>query len=114
MPENSNIERALGTVIGQLRAIEDRLKRADDSRAKTHSRLDDLVLRTTYLESDMASTKTKIEKIEAVTSDVVEMRTKAMGAGWAGKWIIRSALTLIGAAGWLYSAYLSLTGRPPP
>lgn len=114
MPETSNIERALGIVLGKLDGIEDRLERQDDSRAKLHSRLDDLVMRTTHLESDMSSVKNRVEAHEKVTVEVTTLRTRAEGAGTLGRWLIRIGIGVVTAAGWLIGAYTWMTGRPPP
>lgn len=114
MPATSNIERALGIVVGKLEAIEDRLKRQDESRAVLHRRLDDLVMRTTHLESDLSSVKNKVEAHERVTVEVTTLRTKAQGAGMLGHGLLRLGGWILGAAGWLYGAYLWFTGRPPP
>jgi hypothetical protein len=45
LPATSNVERALGIVLGKLEGIEGQLKRQDESRAALHRRLDDLVMR---------------------------------------------------------------------
>ncbi|MDH4991026.1 DUF1515 family protein [Aquamicrobium lusatiense] len=114
MPTHSNIERTLGVVIGKLDGIEDRLDRQDESRAALHRRVDDLVLRQTHQEADIASIKHKVEGMEKVTSEVVTLRTKAQGAGAMGHWLIRIGMGVLAVAGWLYGAYLWLMGRPPP
>lgn len=114
MPTHSNIERSLGVVIGKLDGIEDRLDRQDESRAALHRRVDELVLRQTHQETDILSIRTKVEGMEKVTSEVVTLRTKAEGAGVLGHWLIRIGMGVLGAAGWLYGAYLWMMGRPPP
>lgn len=114
MPETSNIERALGIVLGKLDGIEDRLRHQDESRAKLYNRLDDLVLRTTHLESDMSTVKNRVEAHEKVTVEVTTLRTKAAGAGTLGRWLLRIGIGVVTAAGWLIGAYTWITGRPPP
>ena len=114
MPTNSSIERSLGIVIGKLDGIEDRLNRQDESRAVLHRRMDDFVLRQTHMEADMSSLKNKVEGMEKVTVEVTTLRTKAEGAGTAGRWLIRIGISILGAAGWVVGAYTWLTGRPPP
>ncbi len=114
MPTQSNIERSLGIVIGKLDGIEDRLNRQDESRAALHRRVDDLVLRQTHQEADIASIKNKVDGMEKVTVAVTTLRTKAQGAGALGHWLIRIGIGVVSVAGWIYGAYLWVTGRPPP
>lgn len=114
MPEDSNIERALGVVIGKLDGIEGRLDRQDESRAVLHKRLDDLILRTTHLETDMHSAKNRLDAHEKVTEEVTALRTKAEGAGTLGRWLLRLGIGIITVAGWLIALYSQITGRPPP
>lgn len=114
MPTQSNIERAIGVVIGKLDGIEDRLDRQDDSRAKLHQRLDDLVMRTTHLEGDMSSIRHKVDGMEKVTVEVTTLRTKAQGAGTLGRWLLIAGGWLLSAAGGFAAAWTFVTGRPPP
>jgi len=111
---DDNIERALGVVIGKIDGIDDRLDRQDESRAKLHERMDDMVMRTTHLESDMSSIKHKVESMEKVTVEVTTLRTKAQGAGTLGRWLIRIGIGIVTVAGWGIGVYTYLTGRPPP
>lgn len=114
MPQTSNIERALGIVVGKLEGIEERLKRQDESRAALHRRMDDLVMRTTHLESDLSSMKHKIQGMEKVTVEVTTLRTKAEGAGTVGRWLLRAGIAIVSFAGWVVGIYTYWTGRPPP
>ncbi|MGS1095892.1 DUF1515 family protein [Aquamicrobium terrae] len=114
MPTHSNIERSLGVVIGKLDGIEDRLDRQDESRAALHRRVDDLVLRQTHQEADIASIKHKVEAHEKVTVEVTTLRTKAQGAGTAGRWLLKIGIGIVTFAGWLLGVYTWMTGRPPP
>lgn len=114
MPTNSNIERAIGVVIGKLDGIEDRLDRQDESRAALHKRVDDLILRTTHLETDMGSIRNKVDAHEKVTVEVTTLRTKAQGAGTLGRWLVRLGIGIVTVAGWIVGLYTYWTGRPPP
>lgn len=96
------------------RRATDSVRRADESRANVHRRLDDLVMRTTHLESDMSETKHKVQGMEKVTVEVTTLRTKAEGAGTLGRWLIRIGIGVVTIAGWLIGAYTYVTGRPPP
>jgi chromosome segregation ATPase len=113
MPE-TNVERTLGLILGRLGGIEDRLEHADESRSALHKEVNQLVLRTTQLESDIHSTKTKVEAVQKVTDDVKVLRDRAAGAGTAGTWLLRIGIAIITGAGWAAAAYTWLTGRPPP
>ena len=114
MPTSGNIERALGVVIGKLETIESRLHGQDESRAALHKRVDELVMRTTFLETDISSVKSKVEGVEAITDDVRVLRHQARGAGTLGFWLIRIGIGVVGFAGWLVGVYTWVTGRPPP
>ena len=114
MAVNANVERTLGIILGKLEGMEERMDKAENSRAGVHRRLDDLVMRTTHLESDVASTKNKIETMEKVTVEVTTLRTKAEGAGTLGRWLIRIGIAIVTVAGWMIGAYTWITGRPPP
>jgi len=111
---DSNIERALGTVIGKLSGIEGRLERQDQSRAVLHARVDQLSTQTARLEGDLSAIKDKVDGMEKVTVEVTTLRTKAQGAGTLGRWLIRIGIAIVTAAGWAVGAYTWITGRPPP
>lgn len=110
----SNVQRDIGAILATLKAIEDRLERADESRAGMHRRMDEIVLRTTHLEADVGSIVKKVDDMEKVTVEVTTLRTKAQGAGTLGRWLIRLGIGIVTAAGWMIGAYTWLTGRPPP
>lgn len=109
-----SIERQLGILIGKLEGIEDRLERADESRAGLHKSQNEIVIRITHLESDVLAVKNKADKIENVTDDVTKMRQQAQGAGTAGQWLLKAGVGILGFAGWAFGIYTWLTGRPPP
>lgn len=88
--------------------------KSDASRANVHRRLDEVVLRTSHLESDMQSVKNKVEDMEIITDDVARLRHQAQGAGTLGHWLIKIGLGVIWLAGVIVGAYTWLTGRPPP
>lgn len=114
MAANASVERTLGIIIGKLEGMEERMERAETSRAGVHRRLDDLVMRTTHLESDVASTKKRVEGMEQVTVQTTTLITKAEGAGTLGRWLLRIGLGVVTLAGWMIGVYTWLTGRPPP
>jgi len=92
----------------------DAIAQANESRANVHRRLDDLVERTTHLETDTSTVKRKVEDMEKVTVEVTTMRTKAEGAGTLGCWLISVGGWVISAAVSIIGFYTWLTGRPPP
>lgn len=115
----------LGELTGGVKAINEKVdslgerltaseRVSAESRANMHRRLDDLVLRTTHLESDMSATKGTIDKMEQVTVEVTTLRTKAEGAGTLGRWLIRLGIGIVTLAGWMVGVYTYITGRPPP
>jgi len=110
----ASVERQLGILIGKLEGIEDRLERADVSRATIHQRLDEVVMRTTHVESDLSTLKHRTDAMQDVTEDMRSLREKAMGAGTAGRYLIRIGIAIVTFAGWALGIYTWLTGRPPP
>lgn len=92
----------------------DSIKKADESRANVHRRLDEVVMRTTHLESDMVSVKSTVAGVQNVTDDIKAMRQQAVGAGTLGVWLWKIGGWVIGAAAGFMAAYTWLTGRPPP
>jgi hypothetical protein len=115
MPTSLNdIYLKLGDLIAKVDAIEQRFDRADESRANVHRRLDDLLLRTTHLETDIGSIRNRVDAHEKVTVEVTTLRTKAEGAGTLGRWLIRAGIAIVSFAGWMLGLYTWLTGRPPP
>ncbi|MBG21177.1 MAG: hypothetical protein CML31_14695 [Rhizobiales bacterium] len=109
-----SVQVLLGTVIGKLEGIGERLDRQDASRAVLHTRVDELVERTVKIENEFHATKEKIEAMEQVTVEVKTLRTKAEGAGTLGRWLIGLGGWVISAAVALVGFYTWLTGRPPP
>lgn len=121
----NDIYKSIGGLIEAVKAlglkIEENEKRnvtaisdANESRANVHRRLDDLVARTTHLETDTASVKRKVNDMEKVTVDVTMMRTKAKGAGTLGRWLLTLGGWVISAAVSITAAWTYLTGKPPP
>lgn len=104
----------LGELKGQLTSILDRMDRADESRAGVHRRLDEFVQRITRVEADLVLVMRSQATMQAVTDDVVNLRSQAQGAGTAGRILLTIGLGVAGLAGWLVGVYTSLTGRPPP
>lgn len=99
----------VGDLIAKVDAIDQRFDRVDESRANVHRRLDDLVMRTTHLESDVGILKARVEATE-VTVEVTTLRTKAQGADTLGRWLVRAGIGIATTAG----VYTWITGRPPP
>jgi hypothetical protein len=62
----------------------------------------------------MLSIKNKVDAHEKVTVEVTTLRTRAEGAGTAGRWLLRAGIAIVTFAGWLVGAYTWMTGRPPP
>lgn len=79
-----------------------------------HRRLDEVSNRLSHLEGEAETTKAKVDQMQAVTDDVVKLRTQARGAGTVGRWLIRIGIGVVTLAGWIIGAYTWLTGRPPP
>lgn len=113
-PRPSTIERDIGAILATLEAMDDRLKRADDSRRDLHVSVNALVLRATHIEADVSTLKAKVEGVEQVTEDVKKMRERAFGAGTLGVWLWRVGGAVLSFAAGLAAAYTWLTGRPPP
>jgi hypothetical protein len=138
MPSGSLIEISarLGELTGTMRALAEKVDaiqqniadsedRSTESRANVHRRLDELVVRTTHIEQDVLTTKVRVEnvevntndrlqKVELVTDGVQIMRERALGAGTAGRWLIKIGIGVVTFAGWVLAGYTYLTGRPPP
>jgi hypothetical protein len=76
--------------------------------------VDDLVLRTTYLEKDLSGVNRRVEGVANVTDDVRALRHQVQGAGTLGQWLIRFGISVVAFAGWLVGLYTWFTGRPPP
>ncbi|WP_395451217.1 DUF1515 family protein [Aminobacter sp. UC22_36] len=101
----NEINRTLGTMMGKLDAlgkeigdIRDDMKDSEDksdvSRATVHRRLDEVVVRTGYLESDMKAVKNDMQTVKTVTDDVTRWKQAGMGA-LAVTGLASSALTAI-------------------
>lgn len=138
MPSGSLIEISarLGELTGTMRALAEKVDaiqqniadsedRSTESRANVHRRLDELVVRTTHIEQDVLTTKVRVEnvevntndrlqKVELVTDGVQIMRERALGAGTAGRWLIKIGIGVVTFAGWILAGYTYLTGKPPP
>lgn len=96
--EKFGIEGSLGIVIGKLESIEKRLDRQDESRAELHRSVNDVIQRTSNLESEVAGLKTNISDVQAITDEVKAWKQRGIGA-LAIVGIGASALT------WLITAY---------
>ncbi len=92
----------------------DAIHEANQSRSVLRHQMDNLLIRTTHLETNMATVSTKVIAMEEVTAEVTSLRLKAQGAGTLGYWLLRLGGFVLGAAGGFAAAYTWLTGRPPP
>jgi len=110
----SNVERTLGILLGKLEGIEDRLDRADESRAGMHRRLDEVVMRTTHVETDIMAVKNTVKEMQAVTDEITLVRERVLGAGTLGRWLWRLGTIIVSAAAGAATAYTWMTGKPPP
>lgn len=106
----NEINRTLGAIMGKLDAlgkevgdIRDDMKDSEDksdvSRATVHRRLDEVVTRTGYLESDMSAVKNDMKTVKTVTDEVTRWKQAGMGA-LAVTGIGSSALTAIILSYW--------------
>ncbi len=109
----ASVERTLGQILGELKGIDDRLMRADDSRAVVHRRLDEMSERLSHVEGEVEATKKSVDQIQPVADDMVKLRTQAVGAGTVGRWLIRIGIGVVTLASWIVAGYTWLTGRPP-
>lgn len=120
MPDTSinELNRTIGELTAEVRGlrrdVQDDRRASADYRQGVREELANLVMRQTHIESDVSSLKNKVEGMEKVTVEVTTLRTKAEGAGTAGRWLIRLGIAILGFAGWVVGAYTWLTGRPPP
>jgi len=121
----TEIYRMVGELTATARATNDKIDslardlsdsdaKSDASRANVHRRLDEVVTRTTHLESDMQSVRAEVGTMRAITDDVTKLRQQAYGAGTAGRLALRIGLGVIWLVGVGVGAYTWLTGRPPP
>ncbi|MDS1136001.1 DUF1515 family protein [Nitratireductor indicus] len=101
-------------ILGELKGIDDRLKRADDSRAVVHRRLDEVSERLSHVEGEVEATKKTVNDMKPVTDDMAQLRTQPAGAGTLGRWLIRIGIGVVTPASWIDVGYTWLTGRPPP
>lgn len=109
----SEIQRVLGGIEASIKGVQERLDHADASREKTHTKVNDLVTRTTMLERDFAAMRDTIDGIQDITDQAKTLRDKAAGMGLAGKWLIRIGLAVVSVGGWIIGVLQYLSGRPP-
>jgi len=110
----ASVEQTLGQILGELKGIDYRLQRADDSRAVVHRRLDEVSERTVHLENEVHSMRREMEGMQAVTDDVTKLRERAVGAGTLGRGLLILGGWIVGAASGAGVVYPWITGRPPP
>lgn len=108
------MEAVAANVTELKRDIETSEARSDTSRANVHRRLDEMVMRTTHLETDMQGVKNRVDKVQGVTDEIRALRQQALGAGTLGVWLWKIGGWIITAAAGFMAAYTWLTGRPPP
>jgi hypothetical protein len=74
----------LGRLTATVEGVSEHLERQDQksvvSRAAMHKRLDDVVLRVGYLESDVGAIKTTTSSMQEVTDEVVQWKQRGLGA----------------------------------
>ena len=106
MTENG-VERKLGELIGRFDGYENRLDRADDSRRRSHERMDEMAAGLSGVQSDMRQIDVRItatEKAVTATGEAVDRfeRIEIRGRGAvAATWTIVRVVRWIGAGGTL-------------
>ncbi len=110
-----------GTVRGLDSKVDDIKREAAASEEKSaayrqgvREELGNLVLRTTHLETELHSVKTKVDAQQAITDEVKTVRDRVLFAGSLGKVLWSIGKALIAAAAGAAGAWYALTGRPPP
>lgn len=101
-------------VRGLRRDVQEDRRTSADHRQGVREELANIVLRQAHIESDVLALKNKVAAHEKVTVEVTTLRTRAEGAGTAGRWLLRIGIALVTFAGWLLGLYTWMTGRPPP
>lgn len=116
-----SVEYKLGEALAMLRSYEARFDKADESRAKLYSRMDDMGQREARIEGDLkalndrvGSIEAKVDKHQKFTDDIERIQDQAIGAGTLGRWLIKIGLGVLTVGGWIIGAYTYLTGKPPP
>lgn len=114
----NELNRAIGELTAEVRGLrrdvqDDRMTSANH-RQGVREELSNIVLRQVHMETDMLTLKNKVEGMEKVTVEVTTLRTKAVGAGTAGRWLLRFGIVLVSFAGWIVGLYTYYTGRSPP
>lgn len=74
----------LGNLTAKLddvaRRLDEQDERSASSRANMHRRLDEVVLRTTHLESDVSTVTATVQSMKATTDKVEQWEQRGMGA----------------------------------
>ncbi|WP_353644249.1 DUF1515 family protein [Mesorhizobium sp. WSM2239] len=121
----NDIYRLLGELTATVKAVNEKVddlkediavseESSTKSRANMHRRLDEVVLRTNNIETNLTGVKSKVESVSEITDDVKAMKNKAEGAGTLGHWLIKIGIGVVSLAGWVIGLYTYITGRPPP
>lgn len=99
---------------GNERRNSEAIRKADQSRANVHRRLDDISDRTAHLEYQVGEMTGRVGQMQKVTDGVKELHQRAQGAGTLGQWAIKIGIGVVMVIGWAVAGYTWLTGRPPP
>jgi hypothetical protein len=114
----NELNRAIGELTAEVRGlrrdVQDDRAASADYRQGIRDELGKIVIRQTYLETDVTSIRAKVDDMEQVTVQVKTMTMRAEGAGTLGRWLIRIGIGVVTCAGWIIGAYTYLTGKPPP
>lgn len=114
----NELNRAIGELTAEVRGlrrdVQDDRAASADYRQGIRDELGKIVMRQTYLETDVSTIRAKVDDMEQVTVQVKTMTMRAEGAGTLGRWLIKIGGWVLSAAGGFAAAYTFLTGRPPP
>src|SRR5262245_2986450 len=72
-----SMERQLGELMGEMRGVIARLDRADESRSKLHSRLDDIASDVSQISVEMGTVKEELAAMKPEVEMVRNVRAKA-------------------------------------
>lgn len=110
----ARLDERLNAISESLSAIVSEMKEAAASRKHNYQVQEGMARDLIHITHRLENVEKEVSAIRPTNEEYLQYRERVRGAGILGIGLWKLGGVILAAAGWLYSVYLIITGRPPP
>lgn len=110
----ARIEEQMKGVQGTLVTLVSKMDEASASRKVVHQAQEAMGRDILHINHRLDNVEKEVRAIQPTSDEYLRYRERVRGAGILGVALWKVGGIVLLAAGWIYSAYLTIVGRPPP